>query len=976
MRILLVDDDTAVAQSLAAMLNTLPGHDVRVAGTGGQALQNAMAMGGVDLMITDVVMEPMDGFSLRERIVQRYPGVRVIFISGYDLSDYAEQTSGNQVLAKPLEKAELIAALAREFPAEFATEAAPEPEAAAPEAPVETAPEPEPEPEAAPAPQAEITPEVAPEPQAETTPEPVTVEPPAPEPEPEPVTTAPVPVSAAPAPAPVVAAPAQPVPVAPVPVVAAPVAVKAVPAVASPVAVPAAPKVVAAAPKAVAAVPVAAVPTAPKVVATPAAVPVAPKAVATPTAVPTAPKAVAAPTAVPTAPKAVAAPTAVPTAPKAVAAAAPVAVPKAVAAAPVAVPAPAAPAAPKVVNPVPSAAPAAPKAVAAAPQAVAATPKPIVAASATPATPTAPTAVNPANFPGVPKPVAGAPVVVPKTPVAVKAAPAVAKPVTAAPTVAAVPAPPPKPAPSEASMALIGQTIGAYQILSLLGEGRWGSVYAAVQTSINRPVGLKILGAKFAGDEAAKARFVADARAKAHVQHPSILAVYEAGEAGGHTFYTHEYVDGRSLAEMQAAGEKVTEQVAMKILKTCAEGLNYLESNHIAHAPPTPTSVFYGQDGHPRLGNLATQLSDEQVPIQQEVLIMGRNILGVLPPIQKLSPGFRQLITRMIQGGTQAVNSWPVLIQALQALEPKVIPTEAAKISAQDAAAIANVEAARKAQKRSLIMNVGSMAALLVVSAVVLVKFLWTNERDVEEQVHIPAGTFPFGEKNTKTQVPEFWIDKYEVTIGQYAKFLEALAEHPTKEYDHPEQPKSKRNPNHKPLDWDIYYGRAKTGQPIKQIPSDLNMPVLTVDWWDAYAYAKWKGRELPTEIEWEKAARGVEGFAFPWGNNPNPKEANNKADHDPNNPGKPGKVDGFNFWGAVDKQSDKSPFGVIGMAGNVSEWTSTWTKDKRYPIVKGGSFMTDPAKLYLRFSNVNSTTAVEDIGFRTVTHKNPNSPQ
>ncbi|HYR57394.1 MAG TPA: response regulator, partial [Chthoniobacteraceae bacterium] len=130
MKILLVDDDAAIVQSLAAILQALPGHDVRGATTGGQALQTAMAMGGIDLLITDVVMEPMDGFTLRDQVATRYPNARTIFITGFDLSDYGEQTANHQVLTKPIAQADLLAAIARELPGE---------EAVAPERPAEIA---------------------------------------------------------------------------------------------------------------------------------------------------------------------------------------------------------------------------------------------------------------------------------------------------------------------------------------------------------------------------------------------------------------------------------------------------------------------------------------------------------------------------------------------------------------------------------------------------------------------------------------------------------------------------------------------------------------------------------------------------------------------------------------------------------------------------------------------------------------------
>lgn len=790
MKILLVDDDPDIVQSLVALLQKLPGHDLRGATTGGQALQGAMAMGGIDLLITDVVMEPMDGFTLRDQIAARYPGARTIFISGYDLSDYTAQTANHRVLAKPIEQSELIAAITGESPA--AETAAPEPEPA-------TAVAPEPEPVVAPPIEA------------------------APEPEPVPVT------------APEASAP--PIPVAPpIPQPVVPVAVP-VPAV----------RVVASA--------------APHVVAVPKAGP--------PTATVSVRK--AGPSAVPATPS---------------------------------IPAPT--------------------------RKVAATVKAVAA------------------------------------PQGVAAPRAVSKP--------ALPMATPAPAPAAAlpDDEMVGQTIGAYQIQRVLGDGRWGRVYAALQTSINRPVALKLLDPKQASDETVRARFLGDARAKAHVQNPAIVAVYEAGEANGHVFYTHEFVEGRNLAQVQASGEKLDEFTALKVLKASAEGLNYLNANRIPHSAPQATSIYLGADGTPRLANLATNAGDEQAPVEHEIPTLGRVLLSVLPSIQSLSPGFRTLVSRMVQAGPQAVNSWGALVQGIKAIEPKVIPVEAAKISAQDRAAIAAVESARQSQKRSLYVNVISMVSVVVLAAAaVWWFFLNTNERALDVQVVIPAGPFTFG-SGQSVDLPEFSIDKYEVTIGQYAKFVQYLEGHPTSEYDHDQQPRIKTADMHKPRDWAIYYGRAAQGKPIHGVPSDLNMPALMIDWWDAYAYAKWKGRELPTEQEWEKAARGTNGFIYPWGNDFDAKKVNSNTDFVPTNPEAPGKIDGFNYWGAVDKQRDKSPFGVIGMAGNVAEWTATWTKDQKFPIIKGGSFMSSDVRLDKRIDNVPPQTAQENLGFRTVSHKTP----
>ena len=113
MRILLVDDDSSVLQALMATLKTMPGHEIRVAANAQKAQENAAAMGGVDLLITDVVMEPTDGFTLQAELKAAYPHLRTIFISGYDLSDYTEQTSNAHVLAKPVDFNLLLDSLAR-----------------------------------------------------------------------------------------------------------------------------------------------------------------------------------------------------------------------------------------------------------------------------------------------------------------------------------------------------------------------------------------------------------------------------------------------------------------------------------------------------------------------------------------------------------------------------------------------------------------------------------------------------------------------------------------------------------------------------------------------------------------------------------------------------------------------------------------------------------------------------------------------
>lgn len=128
-------------------------------------------------------------------------------------------------------------------------------------------------------------------------------------------------------------------------------------------------------------------------------------------------------------------------------------------------------------------------------------------------------------------------------------------------------------------------------------------------------------------------------------------------------------------------------------------------------------------------------------------------------------------------------------------------------------------------------------------------------------------------------RLPEYRIDKYLVTNAQYARFLAETGHRP-------------------PSTWKG--GRIPDGQ--------LLYPVTLVNWYDARAYAHWAGKRLPTEAEWEKAARGEDGRRWPWGNTMDPKRLNTYY-----NVGSASNVDTY--------KNGTSPYGVFDMAGNVSQW-------------------------------------------------------
>lgn len=174
------------------------------------------------------------------------------------------------------------------------------------------------------------------------------------------------------------------------------------------------------------------------------------------------------------------------------------------------------------------------------------------------------------------------------------------------------------------------------------------------------------------------------------------------------------------------------------------------------------------------------------------------------------------------------------------------------------------------------------------------------HERTGIEMIRIPAGEFLFGDAQARVDLPTYWISKAPVTIAQYEKFLSESAEHD-----------------------EGSLGRL----------SGTDYPITSVNWFDANDFCAWAGLRLPTEQEWEKAARGVDGRLFPWGNEQPTSDRCNFNDYRP----------GISLVGTYSPLGD-SPYGCVDMSGNVWEWTSSEFDPEvdiyfRTLVLKGGSY-------------------------------------
>ncbi len=222
--------------------------------------------------------------------------------------------------------------------------------------------------------------------------------------------------------------------------------------------------------------------------------------------------------------------------------------------------------------------------------------------------------------------------------------------------------------------------------------------------------------------------------------------------------------------------------------------------------------------------------------------------------------------------------------------------------------------------------------------------------------VYVPAGPFTMGfnggypdegPEHTVT-VGAFWIDRTEVPNGTYEICVQAGDC----------KPPAKHNSN----GIDNYYGN----------PQYADYPVIFVSWSDAQNYCDWAGERLPTEAEWEKAARGTDRRMYPWGNTaPDPTLANF----------------GDNKWDVVaagNYPAGASPYGALDMAGNVWEWVADWYGSNYYSsspaenptgpdsgtgkVLRGGSWNFDVPGLRTSYRlSKDPTYTAPDAGFRCV---------
>ncbi|MEO8130161.1 MAG: bifunctional serine/threonine-protein kinase/formylglycine-generating enzyme family protein, partial [Bryobacteraceae bacterium] len=520
--------------------------------------------------------------------------------------------------------------------------------------------------------------------------------------------------------------------------------------------------------------------------------------------------------------------------------------------------------------------------------------------------------------------------------------------------------------------------------------GGMSHVYRARDTVIGRTVAVKILTPAGCADAEAKARFLLEAQMSGNIAHDNIINIFDYGEEQGRPYIVMEFLVGQDLRDAIKNNQTGDLDGKLRIALQVARALEYVHSRKIIHRDIKPENIHLDASGKAKLmdfgiakaqGLTMTRagfalgtpyyMAPEQVLGETVTDSVDIYAFGIL--FYELLTGEKPVKGESVERLFYAILNEPLNPEGLRQMAvPQPIIDFVLRCTAKKApdrypsftAVVSELEKfLRKPDPVPVVMpepprRSGKMVAIIVASVVLLcvavaVWWAWPKAKPVLAEtittptgpmVLVPAGRFLYGQDKKATIVPDFYVDRSEVSNFHYEKFCQ------------------------------------DTGHALpSEFPRDRpGLPVVNITIVDAQAFAKWAKKRLPNSQEWEKAARGTDGRIYPWGDQADPKRAN--VSDNPNNKEQ--------HLGPVNAYfENESPFKTLQMAGNALEYVDDQTTPSAAAVkqfatvlnppamanepwysVKGGSFAKPlAAAVAYEWTPIPARYSALDIGFRCV---------
>ena len=485
--------------------------------------------------------------------------------------------------------------------------------------------------------------------------------------------------------------------------------------------------------------------------------------------------------------------------------------------------------------------------------------------------------------------------------------------------------------------ALVGQVVdGRYRLASFLGDGSFGWAFAAEEVLFDEVVGFHALKLVRPKGEDGRVAVMREIKTMAQLSHPRLIGYRASGAVSAGVLkgciYLVMEMGEQSLAQRLKRPEPMTAGDTLEMALHVCEALAYLHGLGAVHRDVKPGNVFRVGDGW-KLGDfglvrgvegsvvqgsgvkgtplyLAPEVLEGKAGSASDIWALGVTVQECLTGKFPYTGSTEfELLTNIVSKTPEIPDNLPAPLgdfvrKSLERAREKRWGAADGLAFLRNPASVGGVVSPAGAFASSppvyAVVESAPTPAHPTPSAATLPPGLRAlgknaqgyeeakNEKDGTVLICIPAAAFTMGVGSEVHQVrlPAYWMARTTVTNAQYRRFVAATG-------------------HRSAGDWEEY-ARKWGGE----------CPVVNVSWHDAVAYAKWADLRLPTETEWEYAARGLEGRQYPWGDEWDASKCCNSVGGD---------------WGSAEKPlpvgsypQGASPFGCLDLAGNVWEWCSS----------------------------------------------------